>query len=154
MQSGELTQFDGRPAAKVGGRDYPGPTPLDRLYATRNGWVRLQALPSDLPVLRRAGLLTGASGGDAELAAQLTSSFSGYDRDELIGRLTAAGLPVTAARSGPELLEDPEIMAASLLQRHERGSGNPYFVPGRLARFERTQPRWSRRAWASTPGRS
>jgi crotonobetainyl-CoA:carnitine CoA-transferase CaiB-like acyl-CoA transferase len=139
MQSGELTQFDGRPAAKVGGHDYPGPTPLDRLYATRNGWVRLQAQPSDLPALRQAGLLAAGSAGDAELATQLTSSFSGCDRDEVIGRLTAAGIPVTAARSGPELLNDREIMAASLLQRHERASGNPYFVPGRLARFERTE---------------
>ncbi len=76
MQSGELTQFYGRPPARTGGRDYPGPGPLDRLYATRNGWIRLQARPSDLPALRRAGLLpAGQEAGDPALAEMLAGAF-------------------------------------------------------------------------------
>jgi crotonobetainyl-CoA:carnitine CoA-transferase CaiB-like acyl-CoA transferase len=140
MQSGELTQFEGRPAARVGGRDYPGPAPLDRLYATRNGWLRLQARPSDLPALREAGLLAAGDGArEEDLAAQLMSSFSGYDTADVVGRLTALGVPAAAARAVRELADDPDIAAAGLLQGHERASGNPYFMPGRLARFERTQ---------------
>jgi crotonobetainyl-CoA:carnitine CoA-transferase CaiB-like acyl-CoA transferase len=139
MQSGELTQFEGRPPARVGGRDYPGPAPLDRLYATRCGWIRLQAQPSDLPALKRAGLLPpGPAAVDAALTAQLAASFGGYERDELIAMLTAYGIPAAAARPVAELAGDTAAMAAGLLHRHEREGGPVYFAPGRLAAFERT----------------
>src|SRR5258708_27580379 len=54
MQSGELVRFDGRPPALRGGRDFPGPSALDRFYRVADGWVRLQA--SDFESLRAAGL--------------------------------------------------------------------------------------------------
>jgi crotonobetainyl-CoA:carnitine CoA-transferase CaiB-like acyl-CoA transferase len=138
MQSGELTHFDGRPPARTGGRDYPGPAALDRLYATRNGWIRIQARPSDLPVLRRAGLLpAGQEAGDPALAEMLAGAFGRRDRDELVGLLTELGVPAVAARQVPELA-DGEAAAAGLLHRHERAGRTPYFVPGRMAAFGRT----------------
>ena len=59
-QSEELVQFKGRPPAHRGGRDFPGPGPLDRSYQADDGWVRLQADPATGPgQLREAGLLDG-----------------------------------------------------------------------------------------------
>jgi crotonobetainyl-CoA:carnitine CoA-transferase CaiB-like acyl-CoA transferase len=139
MQSGELTRFEGRAPAQTGGRDHPGPGPLDRLYETRNGWIRIQARPSDLPALRRAGLLpAGQEAGDPALAEMLAGALRRHDRDELIGTLTALGIPAVAARQVPELAEDTEAAAAGLLHRHDRAGGVPYFVPGRMAAFGRT----------------
>jgi crotonobetainyl-CoA:carnitine CoA-transferase CaiB-like acyl-CoA transferase len=45
-QSEELMQVEGRQPAILGGRDFPGPGPLDRSYATEDGWIRLQATDS------------------------------------------------------------------------------------------------------------
>jgi crotonobetainyl-CoA:carnitine CoA-transferase CaiB-like acyl-CoA transferase len=138
MQSGELTEFAGRPAARLGGRDFPGPGPLDRLYPTRNGWLRLQATESDIPALREAGLLATGSSDDG-MTEELAAALGGQDTAEIVARLTALGIPAVPARATPELAADPALEAAHVLQRHERASGNPYFVPGRLAAFGRTQ---------------
>src|SRR5260221_8661572 len=55
LQSGELVRFAGRPPAIRGGRDFAGPSALDRFYRVADGWVRLQACDTD--GLRAAGLL-------------------------------------------------------------------------------------------------
>jgi crotonobetainyl-CoA:carnitine CoA-transferase CaiB-like acyl-CoA transferase len=141
MQSGELTRFEGRPPARTGGADFRGPSALDRLYATRDGWVRLQAGPGDLAALRSLGLLPEPPGGpaatDAELAAQLSAAFEAGARDDIVSRLTAAGIPAMPARGIPELAA-PDADARGLLHQHQRASGQPYYVPGRLAGFSRT----------------
>ena len=142
MQSGELTRFDGRPPARTGGADFRGPDALDRLYEARDGWVRLQARPGDLDALRSLGLLPEPPGGraaaDADLASQLGAAFAASSRDDIIRRLTAAGVPAMPARRIPELA-DPEADGHGLLHEHQRASGQPYYVPGRLAGFSRTE---------------
>src|SRR5579859_5466857 len=55
MQSGELVRFAGRPPAVRGGRDFVGPTALDRFYRVTDGWLRVQA-PSSAAA-RLVGLL-------------------------------------------------------------------------------------------------
>lgn len=145
MQSGELTRFAGRPPAKVGGRDYPGPSALDRLYRASDGWIRLQAAPEHLPALHDAGLLAGDQGAaasertDADLLEELTRAFALYERDSAVGRLTALGVPATAVRTIAELPADGALMDAELLQVHHFSGGSPYYAPGRYAQFERTQ---------------
>jgi crotonobetainyl-CoA:carnitine CoA-transferase CaiB-like acyl-CoA transferase len=140
MQSGELTRFDGRPPARSGGADFRGPGPLDRLYETRDGWVRLQARPADRPALQGLGLLPpGAPAAtDAGLADQLGDAFAACARDDIVSRLTAAGIPAGPARRIPELAGDPDAGDHGLLHQHVRASGQPYYVPGRLAGFSRT----------------
>ncbi len=39
VQAGELTSFPGRAPALTGGRDWPGPSALRRLYRCRDGWI-------------------------------------------------------------------------------------------------------------------
>src|SRR3977135_2925802 len=43
MQSGEIVRFAGRPPAVRGGRDFAGPSALDRFYRVSDGWLRLPA---------------------------------------------------------------------------------------------------------------
>src|SRR5207244_7611062 len=38
MQSGEVVRFAGRPPAVRGGRDFAGPSALDRFYRVADGW--------------------------------------------------------------------------------------------------------------------
>lgn len=136
MQSGELVRFPGRPAALTGGPDNRGRGPLDRYYPVADGWVRVVASEELLPALRAAGLLEGGvEDADAALAASLAS----LRRDDAVARLTAAGVPAARARRFEELLDDPEILAAEVLHRHERPAGRPYVTAGRFAWFGRTQ---------------
>jgi crotonobetainyl-CoA:carnitine CoA-transferase CaiB-like acyl-CoA transferase len=141
MQSGELTRYAGRPPATLGGRDFPGPSALDRVYRTSDGWIRLQASPAHLAALQDAGLLGAADGerADGELAEELAASFAATERDAAAGRLTALGVPAAAVRRIAELPSDRALMDAGLLQEHRFSGGAPYYAPGRYAHFERTQ---------------
>lgn len=134
MQSGELTRFTGRPTARVGGEDYRGPGPLDRLYAANDGWLRLQATEDHVPALVELGLLQGEVSED-----ELVKNFAVRSRDEVVDALTALGVPVARARTIAELLSQPEIVEVELMQEQTRPNGKPYFAPGRLAFFSRTQ---------------
>ena len=72
MQSGELVRFAGRPLAMRGGRDFAGPSALDRFYRVADGWLRLQAPDSES--LRAAGVLPGHVSPDSDARAQRTCS--------------------------------------------------------------------------------
>lgn len=135
MQSGELTRFAGRPPARIGGADYRGPSALDRLYATSDGWLRLQAAEEHVPALVALGLVHDESVSEDALAAE----FATRSRDEVVDALTAAGVPVARARNTSELIVQPEILDVELMQEQTRPNGKPYFAPGRLAFFSRTQ---------------
>ncbi|MCW2602092.1 MAG: CoA transferase [Pseudonocardiales bacterium] len=140
MQSGELTRFAGRPAAKFGGRDYPGPSALDRLYRASDGWVRLQAGADQIGALADAGLLAGdAARSEDELLTELTASFAACERDSAVGRLTALGVPAASVRKIAELPSDGALMDRELMQVQRFSGGAPYYAPGRVAGFDRTQ---------------
>ncbi|WP_194291346.1 CaiB/BaiF CoA-transferase family protein [Cumulibacter manganitolerans] len=127
MQSGELTRIVGRPAARVGGPEYPGPDELDRLYAARDGWIRLQCAAAD------RGRLTALVGEDLE------AGIAAQERDPLLARLRERGIDAAAAPHPNELIEATDLIDRELIQEQTRPNGRPYFAPGRLAWFERTQ---------------
>lgn len=133
VQGAELVEYAGRPPARCGGRDHAGPGPLDRFYATSDGWVRLQA--DGTAALDRLGL--GAGGKD--VATALAAWCGSLTQDEAVRRLTAAGVPAAPARLAADLPRDPELCAAEVVHVHEREDGSPYYTAGRLARFARTQ---------------
>ncbi len=137
-QSEEVLQMPGRAAPLVGGRDFLGPGPLDRSYATADGWVRVQAGPDSLAALRDAGLLQRDPSDDDELAGLLGESLSLLDRDEAVARLSAAGIPAAAVRRLSEVASDPEYGRAEVFNELQREDG-PTLAPGRYARFSRTQ---------------
>lgn len=127
MQSGEITQFDGRPPARTGGDDFAGPTDLDRLYRTADGWIRLQATPD------QRGLLQSAGFGD-----DLEAAFLGSERDAAVAELTRLGIGAVAARQAAELVDDAVLRARDIIQEQSRPNGIPYYAPGRLASFSAT----------------
>ena len=135
MQSGELVRFEGRAPAVRGGRDFMGPTALDRFYRTRDGWLRLQA--PDIESLRGTGLVRGVADGD--LAAALEKSFAARSLEDALDCLSAAGIPAVAARQPDDLPEDPVFRELEIFRTQHMLDGTPFYTTHRFARFSRTQ---------------
>jgi crotonobetainyl-CoA:carnitine CoA-transferase CaiB-like acyl-CoA transferase len=138
VQSEHLVRFAGAPPLPVGGRDFAGPAPLDRLYAGADGWVRLggRQLP-DLPALARAGLAEvsgppaaepgadGAAASDADASDADASDAAAIDAigralarlpvADILRRAAAAGIPAVQARQAPDLIADDQLIRHGLL---------------------------------------
>jgi len=119
----------------AGGRDFPGPGPLDRLYQAADGWVRLAAAPSQLPALTDAGLAPPpgqVEPGDAALAAAIAALLAGLPAAEVIARAHAAGIPAVRARQAWELTADAQLIRHDLLTVVDRDDrGVTWVGPGR-----------------------
>lgn len=118
LQAAETVRYAGRPPALVGGRDFPGPGPVDRFHPVADGWIRVHA--EDLPF------------DPAELA--------GLDRSAAVTRLAEAGVPAAPARHPEEVAVDPAVLDAERMHVVDL-EGHPPRTPGRLARFGRTPRR-------------
>ncbi len=143
LQSEHLVRFPGAPPYPAGGRDFPGPGPLNRLYQAADGWVRLSAGPvTRLSELRDAGLAAPASlagdpaspSGDpaADLTAAIATAVAALPAAEAVRRATAAGIPAARAREVRELTDDEQLIRHGLLAVTERDrSGAVRVRPGR-----------------------
>jgi crotonobetainyl-CoA:carnitine CoA-transferase CaiB-like acyl-CoA transferase len=143
-QSEELIQAEGRRPPMVGGRDFPGPSALDRSYATSDGWVRMQATSdTGMARLQRAGLLpeTADSLSEAELVEILAARFAVMTRSEALRALARVGVPAVPVRRLSELADDEEYERWEVFNLLERGESPPVLAPGRYARFSRTEQR-------------
>jgi crotonobetainyl-CoA:carnitine CoA-transferase CaiB-like acyl-CoA transferase len=130
LQSGELVRFAGRPAAVRGGRDFAGPSPLDRFYRVADGWLRLQA--PDASGLRVAGLPPGPE-------AELGRALAAMSLADALATLTAAGIPAAAARTPAQIAADPAIRQLQVFATRHMLDGTPYLSTHRYARFSRTE---------------
>jgi crotonobetainyl-CoA:carnitine CoA-transferase CaiB-like acyl-CoA transferase len=140
VQAGELVRWEGRPPPSVGGRDFPGPSALDRYYRTADGWLRLCGTgPEARDALERAGFLPALEGGEGEIEAVLASVFAGLGRDEAVSALTAAGIAAAPARTASELASDPELVEYQVLQPDARPGRSGWWTAGRYARLSRTE---------------
>jgi crotonobetainyl-CoA:carnitine CoA-transferase CaiB-like acyl-CoA transferase len=119
LQAAELTRFEGRPPAIYGGRDFAGPSMLDRFYPVVDGWVRVQA--PDLDSLRTLGPLD-------------TKTLR-----EALACLSSAGIPAAPARTPAELTADPAVRELELFSTYHLVDGTPYLATQRYARFSRTR---------------
>jgi crotonobetainyl-CoA:carnitine CoA-transferase CaiB-like acyl-CoA transferase len=151
LQSGFLTQSGGSGGYPAGGRDFPGPGPLDRLYAAADGWVRLAAAPAQLPALTDAGLAPPpdqVEPGDAALAAAIAALLADLPAAEVIARAHAVGVPAVRARQARELTADSQLIRHDLLTVIDRDEGGVTWVgpgrwlemPGLTARTPRDAP--------------
>jgi crotonobetainyl-CoA:carnitine CoA-transferase CaiB-like acyl-CoA transferase len=152
LQSEFLTRANGSGAYPAGGRDFPGPGPLDQLYQAADGWVRLAATPGQLPALTGAGLAPApgqAGPGGEALAAGISALLAGLPAAEVIARAHAAGIPAVRARQAQELTADEQLIRHGLLtvlDRDDRGvtrvdPGRWLAMPGLPAREPRDAPR-------------
>jgi crotonobetainyl-CoA:carnitine CoA-transferase CaiB-like acyl-CoA transferase len=151
LQSEFLTRYNGSSGYPAGGRDFAGPGPLDRLYQTSDGWVRLAASPGQLPALTGAGLAPAPgrpASADEALAAGISALVGGLPTAEVISRAHAAGIPAVSARQGRELTADAQLIRHGLLavrDRDDRGvtrvdPGRWLQMPGLPARGPREAP--------------
>jgi crotonobetainyl-CoA:carnitine CoA-transferase CaiB-like acyl-CoA transferase len=139
LQSGELVRFAGRPPALRGGRDFTGPSALDRFYRVSDGWLRLQA--SDPAPLQAAGLLDplATSSTDAELSAELGRTLAAKSLVEALACLAAVGIPAVAARHPADLPNDPALCELDMFATLHLEDGTPFYVTNRYARFSRSE---------------
>jgi len=133
-QTGELTRYENRPPADVGGADYLGPTPYDRAYRTSDGWVRIDGdhVASSTPPT------TGIDRGAAPGADSIETDLARLTTAEALTRLAQWGIPAVRARTMIEATAAPEALAIELFHPLAKSNGGEMMVPGRLARFDRT----------------
>lgn len=140
MQAGELVDYAHRPAARSGGRDFKGPSALDRYYEVADGWVRVQANEDQFDALAEAcGLFTtvGASGDAASDA--LAAAFAGRSRADVLSELRRLGVAAAPARTRSDLVADQGLRDVGLVQDFSRDGEASYSLPDRFARFSRTE---------------
>ena len=114
LQSGELTTFAGRPAAKAGGVDFPGPSAVRRYYRASDGWLAVAATTA----AQVAGLLSAV--GHPEWGALDDAARSGRaperragERpvDDWVTELAARGVPACRVLPRAGELADPFLVA-------------------------------------------
>ena len=103
FQCGDLVFYEGRPPLPIGGRDCLGFSALDRYYPCDNGWLTLACtslahFDAVAKVLDREEWVATypdpmGEARDGALALDLDLAFAHQDRDELVARLRAAGVP-------------------------------------------------------------
>lgn len=127
VQGDLLVRWEGRPEPPVGGRDFRGPNPLDRLYRAADGWLRLGGRwPEDLGTLATAGLLEEPDlrASPEVLADDLEQVLGGLALADVLRRCEEVGLAAVKVRQPCELLDDTELTDHGLLavlERDERG---------------------------------
>uniref|UniRef100_UPI0025F16649 CaiB/BaiF CoA-transferase family protein n=1 Tax=Microbacterium sp. TaxID=51671 RepID=UPI0025F16649 len=141
MQAGELVRFDGRVPAQRGAQDFAGPSALDSLYATADGWLRLQA-SADVAASALAGMLGEFPDDDDARAVIIAAAFAARPTEQVLAALTEAGVPAVAVRSVMDLPLDAALRASEVV--HETpvaGAAGSLWTQGRMARLSRTEAR-------------
>ncbi|HEU5390912.1 MAG TPA: CoA transferase [Streptosporangiaceae bacterium] len=137
LQSAQLVRFAAARPAELGGLDFPGPSPFDRLYQAADGWVRLGGHSRDGVAAAFAaslGLPGGPASGDAASspAAALAAAIRKQPALEVVRLAAAAGLPAVRARQAPELVTDRDLIRRGLLTvLEEDQAGVARIGPGR-----------------------
>jgi crotonobetainyl-CoA:carnitine CoA-transferase CaiB-like acyl-CoA transferase len=117
LQSEHLVRADGEGHLPTGGRDFAGPTPLDSLHRTADGWVRLAA---------------SVAAPTAEESAALVTSLADMPTAEAVRTAAAMGIPAVRARQPRELTGDDQLVQHGLLAVLQRDEGGVARVgPGR-----------------------
>jgi len=134
LQSDELVRVAGRRPSGVGGRDFQGPSPLQRFYEASDGFIRLEAsAPADLPRLEMAGFIgrdAGTTSDERFLADQLSASIATLSTSEVVERLKACGLAAVRARSYGEIACDLTMIRQGVLDIVSRNEAGQVEVVG------------------------
>jgi len=151
LQSEFLTRPAGSAVAcPAGGRDFTGPGPLDRLYRTSDGWVRIAASPVDLSALAAAGLAPApgqTEPGPESLVTGISALLADLPTAEVIARARQAGIPAARARQARELTADEQLIRHGLLTVTDRDDrGVTHVAPGRWLEMPGLPARQPRKA--------
>ncbi len=140
LQSGEMTRFDGRESSIIGGSDFKGPGPYDRIYRTSDGWIRIEA---DRGVDGAGAVLHAGLGiDDAALALDPTKAIEEALVDvasvAAIEAFNGVGLAAVSVRKGSEVVRDPRLHEAQFLHVRPSDDGRFMCFAGPMATFSRT----------------
>ncbi len=137
-QSGELTQYEGRPANPPGGRDCLGVGALQRFYECADGeWLgvaasapaHFQQLATALAHPEWAGRMTAEQAltepATGRLAEDIAAALGAIPRDEALDRLLAHGVPAAPALRLEQVFTDPFLAANEFLEDYD----HPLFGP-------------------------
>lgn len=138
MQSGELVRYAGRPPAETGGRDFPGPSALSRLYPCSGGWVRLHLPDAEAAVA--AGFATDSSLSDDDLAAAIALATGHLTSDQVVEAATRAGGVAARARDFREVVNDPVLLGDGHVVGLVWPDGSSTFLPHHFASFTLHEP--------------
>jgi crotonobetainyl-CoA:carnitine CoA-transferase CaiB-like acyl-CoA transferase len=136
VQAEDLVRFAGRPVPREGGRDFAGPSPVERIYAVCDGWVRISAGGSANEVAAAVGADLDAAGPVESLAA----AFAMLTRADAVTRLNDAGIAAVPVRHVREVAADPAHVAAGLFRRYPERDLDSWITTGEHATFSRTSP--------------
>jgi crotonobetainyl-CoA:carnitine CoA-transferase CaiB-like acyl-CoA transferase len=149
-QSGELTLYEGRPPAPLGGRDCPGEAALRRLFQCQDGWIVIWASrPEDFQQLCLAlghpewvGRLTAEQAlqqpAESQLTTQVAEALAPMTRDEAIDRLHARGVPAAPATTIEEMFTSPWHRANRFFLETEHPMFGPMTTVNSYGEFSRT----------------
>jgi crotonobetainyl-CoA:carnitine CoA-transferase CaiB-like acyl-CoA transferase len=140
LQIGDLVDYEGRPAHTLGSTDFPGPTPYDRIYPTRDGHVRVHHRDLARIVPHHEATPLGADPAERALA-WLGGELTERTTEDALTWLAAMGVPAVKARTITDVCRDTSLYDQALLEHRVSTSGIEYSQPGRLATFSRTPQR-------------
>lgn len=124
LQSGELVRYGGRPASTIGGTDFKGPGPFDRMYEVSDGWIRVQmSSEQDGAVLTGEALNIDAEEVRASPEAVIAGRLRDLTAQEALSALNAAGVPTVPVRKISAVMRDPRLLAGECF----------YFLPQDVA---------------------
>jgi crotonobetainyl-CoA:carnitine CoA-transferase CaiB-like acyl-CoA transferase len=143
VQSEQLVRVAEGETSVLGGRDFPGPSPLQRFYATSDGFIRLEGSGDEA---RRALLAVGIAERDIPskydeefLVDRLSMKIAGLSTDEAVDRLSAVAVAVVRVRTYGAVAQDEtlirqgviDLMKTDVVESWESfGPGRGHFVPG------------------------
>lgn len=129
IQAEALVRYEGRPSARVGGRDHRGPSAIDRLYPVADGWVRV--LPGDDPNDVAA----------ARTVDDMSAWLAPLSRSDAVAALHAEGLRAVPVRQPAELVDDEVAVAAGVIRRDPRPGREGRWTAGSFVDMSRTPVR-------------
>ena len=130
-QAAFMFAFPGYTPAEPRGYQALGEGPLQRYYRGRDRWFFLAARPEDLPSLVRVAGLSAPDGlaGQA-LEAGLEKAFAADDADDIVGRLTDAGIAAHVVVPLADLMTDSLVRARGLSVTQDVAEVGPCTMPG------------------------
>jgi crotonobetainyl-CoA:carnitine CoA-transferase CaiB-like acyl-CoA transferase len=105
LQLAEMTTFAGRPSADIGGVDYPGPSPLRRLYRAADGWLAVAAITGE-----QVAVLLSVTG---------TADPAGLTGPDGLAGALAAAFAARQVTDWLDLLAEYEIPACPVVEREQ-----------------------------------
>ncbi|MEV0685230.1 CoA transferase [Nocardia sp. NPDC050378] len=139
FQSSELIDYPDRPAGRAGGRDFVGPSALDRFYSVKDGYVRIQVGNIDPAKWVAAGLDVDETALARDAATEIARILAPLTRDEAERRLKAAAVPAAAARTSGEVAVDEELHDLGVMSKYTTTQGVDMTLTGRFVFFDRTE---------------